>query len=202
MSLPQGAQASTRIIRNFGLMKPLGLPTVNAFATRYSKEYCYVAPVHPAVEYPTHALHSMYVKRWQARQEPFWWNVIARKDIDNHRTVRTWAARRLRHAFVESLRKKGYAPDGNRIDGNGQPLIGTAQLFPHQTIMRRNFLDLVWQTDLAVDAILKRRNTYKPSYTGGQGQERRPLYWKKKAVRAPETPETPYQYPIERRLKL
>ncbi len=202
MSLSQGAQAGTRIIRNFGLMKPIGLSDLNAFAVKYSKEYCYVAPVHPAVEYPTHALHSMYVKRWEARTEPFWWNVIARKDINNHRTVRTWAARRLRHAFMESLRKKGYAPDGNRIDGRGQPLIGTAQLLPHQTIMRRKFVDLVWQTDLAVEAIIKRRNIRKPSNAGlGQG-ERRSLYYKKKTVKTPEAPEISHRYPVERRLKL
>jgi hypothetical protein len=55
----------------------------------------------------------MFLKRWQARQEPFWWSVITRKDIENHRTVRNWVARRLRHAFVELLRKKGYAADGS-----------------------------------------------------------------------------------------
>jgi hypothetical protein len=204
MSLPKATRAGTRIIRNHGLMKPLGLSQVSAFACKYSKEHCYVAPVHPAVEYPTHALHLMYVKRWQARTEPFWWNVIARKDIENRKTVRSWAARRLRHAFTESLKKMGYGPDGNRLDGEGQPLTGTAQLLPHQTIMKRKFVDLVWQTDMAVEAIIRRRNMDKPSKPskGVQGRgERRPLYHKK-VKGAPKAPEVSHRYPIERKLKL
>ncbi len=207
MFLPKRAKAGTRIIHYNGFMKPLRLSQVNAFTCKYSKEYCYVASVHPAVEYPSHALHLMYARRWQTRTEPFWWNVIARKDIDNHRTVRSWAARRLRHAFTESLKKMGYGPDGNRLDGEGLPLVGTAQLLPHQTIMNRKFVDLVWQTDMAVKEIIKRRNMdkpYKPSepWKIVQGRlERRPLYHKK-AKRAPKVPEISHKHPIVRKLKL
>jgi hypothetical protein len=207
MSPPKAARAGARIIHNHGLMKPLGHPHMNAFACKYSKKYCYVASVHPAVEYPTHALHLMYAKRWQARTEPFWWNVIARKDIENRRTVRSWVARRLRQAFTESLRKMGYGPDGNRIDGEGEPLIGTAQLLPHQTIMKRKFMDLVWQTDIAVEAIIKRRNmvdppkSSKPSTPGQYRGKRKPLYYKK-AKKAPKVPEAPHKYPIVRKLRV
>lgn len=202
MAFPQAAQGGTRKILNYSAIKLLNLPTVNAFAARYTTDYCYVAPTPPAIEYPTHALFPMFAKRWQTRQEPFWWNVIARKDIENKRTVRSWVARRLRHAFVESLKKKGYKPDGHRIDGNGVPLIGTAQLFPHHSILRKKFVDLVYQTDLTVEAILIRRNTYKPPRTGQEVQrERRPLHWKKKAKKAPANPETPYRHPTSRIIK-
>ncbi|PMD27786.1 hypothetical protein NA56DRAFT_147407 [Hyaloscypha hepaticicola] len=209
MSLPRRAQARTRIIHYNGFMRPLGLSKVSAFQCKYSKEYCYVASVHPAVEYPTHALSLMYARRWQTRTEPFWWNVIARKDIENHRTVRSWAARRLRHAFTESLKKMGYGPDGNRIDGEGQPLIGTAQLLPHQTILKRKYVDLVWQTDMAVKAIIRKRNVDSKPFELSEPWEmvrgrleRRPLWHKKKAKTAPKAPEVSHKKPIERKLKL
>ncbi|PMD54706.1 uncharacterized protein K444DRAFT_111422 [Hyaloscypha bicolor E] len=205
MAFPQATQTGVRKILNYSAIKPLTIPAVNAFAAKYTKEYCYVATTPPQIEYPTDALFPMFVKRWQERQEPFWWAVIARKDIENHRSVRSWVARRLRHAFMESLRKKGYKPDGNRIDGYGEPLIGTAQLLPHESIIRKEYTDLVYQTDLTVEAILKRRYQYKPSrmVLGQEAQEeRRPLYWKKKPTKAPEGPEAPYRHPTSRSLKL
>src|ERR1700761_1304430 len=103
MAITQASQAGFRKILNYSAIKPLTIPAVNAFAAKYTKEYCYVATTPPQIEYPTDALFPMFVKRWQTRQEPFWWAVIARKDIENHRTVRSWIARKLRHAFMESL---------------------------------------------------------------------------------------------------
>lgn len=202
MSLPQ---ASTRKIFNYSKLQSVSLPTVNTFATRYSKEYCYVATTQPAIEYPTHALYPKVMKRWETRQEPFWWNVITRKDIENHRTVRSWLSRRLRCAFTESLRKKGYAPNGNRIDGTGAPLTGTAQLFPHKSLLVRPYMDVVYQTDLAVNAIIKIRTQNKRPKANEGGkvqQEKRQLYGKKKTYKAPQPPETPHQHAAERSIKL
>ncbi|KAE9380187.1 hypothetical protein N431DRAFT_394749 [Stipitochalara longipes BDJ] len=207
MAFPEAAQAGTRKIFQHSCIKPLAVRTADAFSAKYTKEYCYVATTPPAIEYPTHALSPMFFQRWQTRPEPFWWSVIARKDIENHRTVRSWVTRRLRHAFIESLRKKGYAPDGNRIDGNGKPLIGTAQLVPHESIKTKKFSDLVYQADLTVEAILKQRFRGQPSRMAwgqkaeGQSGEKRPLYWKKKPTKAPTALETPHKRPTSRVIK-
>jgi hypothetical protein len=103
----------------------------------------------------------------------------------------------------------GYGPDGNRLDGEGRPLIGTAQLLPHQTILKRKYVDLVWQTDMAVKAIIRSRNMEDKPFKLSepwkivQGRlERRPLYYRKKAKTAPKVPEISHKHPIERKLKL
>ncbi|KAN0119587.1 hypothetical protein V8E51_001795 [Hyaloscypha variabilis] len=205
MTFPEAAQAGTRKILQYSSIKPLAVRTANAFSTKYTKEYCYVATTPPAIEYPTHALGPMFFQRWQTRSEPFWWSVVVRKGIENHRTVRSWVARRLRHAFIESLRKKGYGPDGNRIDGNGEPLIGTAQLMPNESIKTKKFSDLVKQADLTVEAIIKQRFQNKPpkaAWNQKADGARRPLYSRKKPTKAPEATESPYMHPAERSLKL
>jgi hypothetical protein len=83
---------------------------------------------------------------------------MARKDFENKRVVRSWAARRVRQAFVESLRKEGYAQDGSRIEGRGLPLVGTVQFFPESTITKTKFKALVPQMDLVVREIIKRQS--------------------------------------------
>lgn len=204
MSLPLGPQIGARKISVYATLKAVSLPAAYTFALRYSKEYCYVAPAQAAIDYPTHALYPKLIKRWDSRREPFWWNCIARKDIDSHRTVRSWLSRRLRCAFTESLRKRGYDADGNRIDGIGLPLVGTAQLFPHKTLLVARYADVVFQTDLAVTSIIQLRNTYKPpnKQRGGQvQQEKRPLHGKRKNIKAPEVQETPQRYATERVIK-
>ena len=206
MAFAEAAQAGRRKILQYSHIRALPLRTVDAFAAKYTKEYCYVATTPPAIEYPTHALSPMFFQRWQTRQEPFWWSVVTRKDIEKHRTVRSWVARRLRHAFIEALRKKGYGPDGNRIDGNGEPLIGTAQLLPQASIKTKKFSDLEHQADLTVDAILIERFRKTPSRAAAAWSrktdgEKRPLYWKKKPTKAPVASEAPYRNPIQRTIK-
>jgi len=204
MPFAEAAQVGTRKILQYSHIRAIPVRTVDAFTPKYTKEYCYVATTPPAIEYPTHALSPMFFQRWQTRQEPFWWSVITRKDIENRRTVRSWVARRLRNAFIEALRKKGYGSDGTRIDGNGEPLIGTAQLIPNESIKTKKYSDLVDQADLTVEAIIIQRfrnQSFKPAWNQKLDGAKRPLYWKKKPGKAPTTPETPYRFPVSRTIK-
>jgi len=75
------------------------------------------------------------------------------------RVVRSWASRRLRHAFTTSLEKKGYARDGTRINGteNESALFGTAQLTPEMSSIKMSYEELVKQTDVAVLEMIRRQ---------------------------------------------
>jgi len=139
-------------------MYPLKIQGVNALSARYRKDYVYVTTASRLVE-SNFALAPKFDQRWQSRQDTFWWCAIARKEFESKRVVRSWVTRRLRQAFVESLRKKGYASDGSRIEaaGNKPALFGTAQLFPERPILKMRFMDLVEQTDLVVQQIIRRQ---------------------------------------------
>ncbi|KAH7336113.1 hypothetical protein BKA65DRAFT_28046 [Rhexocercosporidium sp. MPI-PUGE-AT-0058] len=105
------------------------------------------------------ALRDHFSRRWEERKDPFWWSAIAHKFLESKRVVRSYATRKLRQAFTESLRKKGFAPDGNVLDGRGgKPLTGSAQLTPLEPILKTRQSDLVLQTDVAVEHLLKVRD--------------------------------------------
>ncbi|CZS98756.1 hypothetical protein WAI453_001854 [Rhynchosporium graminicola] len=104
-------------------------------------------------------LKDYMAQRWENRKDPFWWSAIAYKSLEAKRVVRSHVARKLRLAFTESLKKKGYKPDGTTLDGQGgMPLTGTAQLTPLEAILKTKQSDLVLQTDAALDALLETRD--------------------------------------------
>ncbi|KAL5317348.1 hypothetical protein ACEPPN_014443 [Leptodophora sp. 'Broadleaf-Isolate-01'] len=135
----------------------------------------------------TFPLRDYFSQRWEDRKDPFWWSAIAHKFLESKRVVRSHAARKLRLAFTESLRKKGFAPDGNVLDGKGvKPLTGTAQLTPLEAILKTRQSDLVLQTDVAVEHILKFRdggfnkNKKDAGFSKGSGKFTRPRPAEKK----------------------
>ena len=147
---------------------------VKAFLMRFNKDYTYTISAAQSLEHDDTPLHNLFVRKWQERTDPLWWSVIARWNLEtNKRVVKSWACRRLRIAFVESLKKRGYASDGSRIDGTGRepPLIGTAQLTPELCILKTKHEDLVQQTDEAVKVIIKRQDR-DGGFTNGTGIRR------------------------------
>jgi hypothetical protein len=188
MALPQVAQPAKRTIVNSYSVHLLNIPGVNAFCAKYTKKYAYASTVSKLLDFPEAALHPKFEKRWQTRQEPLWWNVTARRDFEHKRSVRSWVSRRVRVAFVESLRKRGYAQDGSRINGAGEPLVGTAQFFPERPILNTKFKDLVLQTDSVVTAIINRGGGLYKGVERVQGEKKRlfPKYTKKKDIKPPE----------------
>jgi len=187
MALPEVAQGARRAILNSYSLYPLNLPGVNALCAKYTKKYAYASTASKSLENPEAALYPKYEKRWQARQEPLWWNASTWKDFANKKVVRSWVARRVRQAFVESLKKRGYTQDGSRINGLGKPLVGTAQFFPQRPILKTKFNDLVLQTDSVLQAIITHEGR---SYRGAKTapKEKKPFgkYTKRKGFKPPE----------------
>ena len=62
-------------------------------------------------------------------------------------------------AFVESLKSKGYASDGSRIDPKDgvAPLFGSASIVPAVAAIKTKTPELIKQTDLLVAAIISRQ---------------------------------------------
>lgn len=110
-----------------------------------------------------------FARRWDERTEPFWWSAITLKNVRSARTIRTHMNRKIRHAFTESLKKKGYRPDGSRLPGEEDkpPLTGSAHIAPTEEVLRTKMKDLILQTDIAVESILQ-------SQMSGQAGRRRP----------------------------
>lgn len=52
----------------------------------------------------------------QRKKEGLWWHTTAGTDISKSSCVRHWASRRLRKAFVEELRQRGYDESGKLVD--------------------------------------------------------------------------------------
>jgi hypothetical protein len=62
----------------------------------------------------------------------------------------------VRQAFVESLRKQGYASDGSPLPGIQKPaLYGTAMLGAMEPILKLKSDALIERTDLLVDRIIQ-----------------------------------------------
>jgi hypothetical protein len=149
--------ANTAILPYHNLVDlKLGKHGVVAFGCRFRNLHAYTANACRLMEQNNSAVGRIFLQRWAERQDPLWWSCIAFiKGFDSKRTRRSWAARRLRTAFVESLKKQGYAANGTRLDGSGRkPLFGTAQLSPHEPMFKTKIEDLVKQTDIAVAAML------------------------------------------------
>ncbi|KAL2069148.1 hypothetical protein VTL71DRAFT_15486 [Oculimacula yallundae] len=159
-------------IKSFFFCYPLN-PTKqrpwNAFSIKYRDDRVYNICATRWIEttdtnYP---LKAYFAQRWENRKEPFWWSAIAFKTLESKRVVRSYVARKLRIAFTESLKKKGYKPDGTTLDGQGgMPLTGTAQLTPLEAILKTKQGDLVLQTDAALQTLLAFRDRGPPQKKG------------------------------------
>ena len=62
-------------------------------------------------------------------------------------------------AFVESLKKKGWARDGMPIDASGhqKPLYGTLQMAPAEGSIKVGFEQLLKETDAIVKEIMRKQ---------------------------------------------
>ncbi|KAG4428608.1 hypothetical protein IFR05_015910 [Cadophora sp. M221] len=204
------APTSGSRILDFYNLKYLKLPErvpCDTFVIKYknARVYNLCAMRWTEVSPNTFPLRDYFFQRWEARKDPFWWSAIAHKFLESKRVVRSHAARKLRLAFTESLRKKGFAPDGNALDGKGgKPLTGTAQLTPLEAILKTKQSDLVLQTDVAVEHILKFRDGgYNKKGAGnikGSGKFTRGWQQEKKPEKRPEKkPEVTQGFTITRK---
>lgn len=129
----------------------------NAFSCRFRKIHAYSVTSINWREMADVQGETKFSKRWNERTDSLWWTVTSYKSFADKRVVRTYASRKLRLAFIESLRKKGIAPDGSRLpecDQKLAPVFGTASLHPKIDILTTRMTDLVRDTDNVVRQIL------------------------------------------------
>lgn len=156
-----------------------------AFSFRFGNFLAYTYTASAFLDKPTHALYALAKRRWDSRPETFWFSVIAKKHTgeNNRRCVRSWLTRRLKMAFVGSLHKKGYAPDGTRLDGNQdhKALFGTAQMIAEQPMIQMSQKIVEQQTDQAVLEIIKLQDAGRGRWKTGKGSAGQLLPTRKKA---------------------
>lgn len=90
--------------------------------------------------------------------------------------TRSYMARRVRCAIVESLRKKGFNSDGTSADGTGKEIYGSAQFRTETPALTLPFVEIVKQTDIAIERLIKgiqmkddKSARTKKGLTNGQG---------------------------------
>ncbi len=142
---------------------PLDIPGLSAIYASFRTAHCFTIS---AVSFADNAFMPYRESRvrmtWMQRKDSLWWSCICLKQQElGKRVVRSHAARKVRIAFVESLRKIGYASDGSRLPGPAAEekpeLFGTAQLSPNRVVLNMKPAELVQQSDLLVQAILARQ---------------------------------------------
>ncbi|KAF8859390.1 hypothetical protein BDZ45DRAFT_673342 [Acephala macrosclerotiorum] len=132
----------------------------STYSFKYSPNHCFTLGATKWFDTSsniTTILSAAHLKRWTERTESLWWSCLSHNFAK--RTMRSHATRKLRHAFTESLKKEGYAPDGSRLPeaGEGEPLYGTAMLGALEAIMKTKMDTLVRQTDQAVAFMIRRQ---------------------------------------------
>jgi hypothetical protein len=102
-------------------MKPLNRlarlkPTL--FKLSYSPTYTSFVPAHIATNstHPLNITQRRLLK--QRKKEGLWWHTTTGVDVSKSSCVRHWALRRLRQAFVEELRRRGYDESGKLVDAS------------------------------------------------------------------------------------
>jgi hypothetical protein len=137
---------------------PLSSSGITAFTARFHNKHAYSLSsgrftAHP----PTWVLKAEWsLSRWSERKEPFWWSCVAKKEVAVMKKLpRSYTARKVRNAIVESLRKKGFNPDGTSADGTGKELYGSAQFLPEAPALKLPFAEIVKQTDIAIERIIE-----------------------------------------------
>lgn len=91
---------------------------LKTFKVSYSPTYTNYILNHIATN-PSHPLYISQRRRQQEhKKEGLWWHATNGVDISKSGCVRTWARRRLRQAFVEELKVKGYDEMGKLVNEN------------------------------------------------------------------------------------
>lgn len=179
MSYPKNAARRILPYANLRKLPKSKESAVTGFSALYSVEQCFLVTssswaINPG-NCPTisHNLH-----RWNQRTDTLWWSAIATTKLAPKRVVRSWAARRLRVAFVESLKKYGYFSDGSqRNRKNGSALKGTLQLFAnHPILISILSRDLTMHMDHTVQLIINQQQELKRS--GEFAGKKSPGQWK------------------------
>ncbi|KAF2277622.1 uncharacterized protein EI97DRAFT_299478 [Westerdykella ornata] len=120
--------------------------------------------------------HPLYTVRQRAMKERekkgLWWHVTVGPNTSRARVVRSWARRRLRNAFLDTLKEKGVDEDGiilKAAEGVGPHttikamlekgervgITGSVKMHALSGIVPAKYVDVKRETDMVVDALLK-----------------------------------------------
>jgi hypothetical protein len=109
----------TRHFSIHGGMKPINRLAhlkPSLFKLSYSPLHTSLLPNHIATN-TSHPLNITQRRIRKARKEEgLWWHTTSGTDVSKSSCVRHWAQRRLRQAFVEELRDKGYDESGKMVN--------------------------------------------------------------------------------------
>ena len=91
-----------------------------------------------------------------------WWSISSNRLLDYKRVVRSWSARRVKTAFRESLRRRGFDDQGREVvlDSLGkvvqttQGCTGTLELFVLPRVIKESFEEIQKVADEAVDTLI------------------------------------------------
>jgi len=147
-------------IAQFTTLPPVRLRNVTAIIAKYKNKKAYTQTAY-GLAMTGHPLKDIAHKRWATRTDTFWWSSVANKITENKRVVRSWAARRMKIAFIEALTKEGFSADGSPIKGSGQqsPLYGTMQLIASTSILKANHEQLRTEADMILQHIIGEQTT-------------------------------------------
>ena len=141
------------------------------FKVNYAPVYKTFTIQHVATD-PSHPLHQTQKRRQAERKkEGLWWHATTRVDLSKSSCVRAWARRRLRNAFKDELRQRGYDETGTLVDlkaiqgradlvnvlhqGQSLNLTGSLRLHIQPPLISASYLDVRAETGHIIEILLQ-----------------------------------------------
>ena len=112
-----------------------------------------------------------FAHAWAQRQEPLWTCFVTTKfkgqEAKIKRTMRSWVVRRVRIAFMESMKRHGFTKDGEPLKRceSMAPLCGTVQFVAQEHIVKMKMEEVAHQMDFCVKKMIDKQrpgNEVKP----------------------------------------
>ncbi|KAH6679444.1 hypothetical protein B0J14DRAFT_580772 [Halenospora varia] len=149
----------TRDILTHVFLNPKTIKGVTAFKIRVHPKHCYPTSSGRFLPDVQRTIGQVWADRdkYTNRKDPFWWTCLCKKETwAMKRTIRSWLARRVRNAMVESLKAQGLSANGTRLDPSaGKDLVGSAQLVPNEPLLKMPYEELQKETDAVVKFLVK-----------------------------------------------
>ncbi|KAL2007589.1 hypothetical protein VTN00DRAFT_9027 [Thermoascus crustaceus] len=129
-------------------------------------------------------IRHMYANR---DRNTLWWKATVNQ-LNYKKVVRSWCRRRVRAAFQQALRERGFDEEGRKIaqEADGTPKVepglkGTAEIIVLEPTIKAENADLQKEMNLVVDLLLKRmrdpswlKKMFGPKGQGDQDRQHKP----------------------------
>jgi hypothetical protein len=153
-----------------GIIDHLTRFTPHTFKINYSPGYKTFL-VHHAASDPLHPMHILRRRQLAARKhEGLWWHVTTGLDLSKSGVVRSWCRKRLRNAFTEGLKERGFDEFGRLVnvailrkhkgferiserDGD-LSLTGSVRLHISPALVTTKYADVRKETDTMISILL------------------------------------------------